>query len=155
MHPDRSLALESGDELGREEGVASGTGDLAQQPWPGRRAEEALHQLGHRRFGEFAERLAVTAVGVQLNQQARQLGAAGERPHGGDDDGGKPRDLAAEAVERQKGGGIRPLQVFEGHDDRAAGTEVLDEVDEGVDDTELTLRRPGQHGRRRCLGAGP
>src|SRR5439155_979915 len=94
----------------------SGTGDLAQQTWPGRRAEEVLDQSGHRRLGELAERLALTGVGAQLIQQALQLGAAREGPHGGDDRRGKPRDLAAEAVERQQGGGIRPLEVFEGHE---------------------------------------
>ena len=155
LHPDRSLALEGSDELGREERVGSGTGDLGQQTRPGRRAEEALHQLGHRRFGELAERLALTGVGAKLIEQALQLGAAREGPHGGDDHRGKLRDLAAEAVECQQRGGIRPLEVFEGHDDRATGTEVLDEVDEGVDDAELTVGGTGQHGSRRCLVAGP
>jgi hypothetical protein len=83
----------------------------------------------------------------QRAQEALEVALARHRPQRHEQDDRQVGQTTRERAKREQRRGIGPLQVLEREHDGPGSGRFLDQLDQGVDDTELNARITGQHGR--------
>ena len=147
------------DQLGDQQRVATGAQNLLQQARTGLGADHHPHQVHHRGGVErrqLDDRRPRAAGGCH---ERRQLGGRRRGSEGGEDE--KPPGLrpSPQAVERQQGAGVGPVEIVEGDGHRGATRQAVDVGDQAVEEPGTPGLRPGgpigEPGEGRVAGCVP